>query len=194
MENSGAVLAWHYFNGFANPVPKFIQLIQDRDLWRWQYRAESEPLFYALSDMYQIPNYKDFSAYLDAAALQQAIEHGKKLISKIKAWCQLTADKAELHSFSDIHKCVVIALEVNSDQYVSELAEEIYTRQHADIVMLWHRLADNKYKMSFRNDNPAVNLSDLAQILGGGGHPRASGATVDYMPSDLLGDPRKPLN
>lgn len=52
MSHSGAVLAWHYFFGLDTTPPLFLQLIQDRDLLRWDMREMSEALSYALYETF----------------------------------------------------------------------------------------------------------------------------------------------
>ncbi len=49
------------------------------------------------------------------------------------------------------------------------------------------RLDENQVKVSMRTKRDDVNLSDLAQIFGGGGHQKAAGFTVDWQMTSQQG-------
>jgi oligoribonuclease NrnB/cAMP/cGMP phosphodiesterase (DHH superfamily) len=189
MGNSGAVLSWHYFHGIEQPAPRLLQLIEDRDLWRWQERDLSEPLFYALQERASNSNFKTYEPFLDTIKLDELIAYGKGLIAANRLWCEQKALFAEHRIFnlpgtSDEYS--VICLEVENERLVSELAEYLYTQHQVDFVMLWSQIPSGLYKISFRSNNPAVNVADIATALGGGGHPQAAGAVLDNPPNDLL--------
>ena len=182
MANSGAVLGWHYFYGADVKPPKFIQLIEDRDLWRWQQREESEPLFYGMIDRYPELDFKNYEKYLDDQQLNGLIAHGKSLIAANNRWCAETAQNAELKTFklpNSERTYSIMCQELESDKLVSELAEYLYTRHKVDFVMFWYPLSANKYKLSFRSNSPDINLGEIAKTLGGGGHRAAAGAVVE---------------
>jgi len=181
MGNSGAMLAWHYFHGLDTMPPMLIQLIEDRDLWRWSQREQSEPLFYGLIDRHPDIDFKQYEQYLDPANLQAIIEHGKSLMAANNQWCAETALQAEIKDFSvpgSAKSYRIICQELETYRLVSELAEYLYTRNQVDFVMFWYPLAENKYKLSFRTGRDDINLGEIATSLGGGGHPKAAGAVV----------------
>lgn len=189
MEHSGAVLSWHYFHGLDQPAPSLLRLIEDRDLWRWQERDSSEPLFYALQERASNGNFKTYEPYLDDAKLEELVSHGRGLIAANKHWCEQKAIFAEHRIFnlpgtSDEYS--VICMELDNDRLVSELAEYLYTKHQVDFVMLWCKTPSGLYKISFRSNNPSVNVGDIATALGGGGHAQAAGAVLDNSPNDLL--------
>jgi len=189
MNYSGAVLSWYYFNGLENPAPQFFELIQDRDLWRWQYKDLSEPVYYALIARYPQPDFRAFAKYLEPKALEDLIAYGNKLIPENEKWCQEQAQHAKLCIFTppnSTHKYRVICVEVHGEKLVSELSAHLYKLHKVDFILLWYVNRFGEYKISFRNEDPTVNLADLATSLGGGGHPRAAGVVLDYSPWELL--------
>ena len=61
MKKSGAMLAWEYFHP-GKEAPKFIQYIQDRDLWNWELPYSKE--FSAAFDM--VPwNFDEYEKFED---------------------------------------------------------------------------------------------------------------------------------
>jgi len=189
MDNSGARLAWHYFHGIDTPAPDLIQLIEDRDLWRWSQRARSEPLFYGLVDRDPDIDFKLYAQYLDASKLQALIEYGKSLMAENMRWCAETAVRAELRTFKlpDLAESYnIICQELENDRLVSELAEYLYNRNEVDFVMFWYPLTGDQYKLSFRSNKTNINLGELAKALGGGGHRQAAGTVITGSPRRFL--------
>lgn len=188
MHNSGAMLSWHYFNGLDAAPPKFISLIEDRDLWRWQYRDESEPLYYALRERSASSDFRAYIQYLEPEKLAEIIAFGKTLVAANHIWCEQTAKQAQRSIFKLPGTDVtynIMCIEVSNDKLVSELSEYLYTQHKMDFVMLWCKVGA-KYKISFRSNSPTINLGEIASALGGGGHKKAAGAVIEVSPLDFL--------
>jgi oligoribonuclease NrnB/cAMP/cGMP phosphodiesterase (DHH superfamily) len=188
MENSGAVLSWHYFHGLDKAPPRLIKLIEDRDLWRWSMRDQSEPLYYALRERAPNSDFINFLPYTQNNQLDNLIEYGKTLVAANQKWCFDAAKLAETRYFTlpgSDKTYKIMCREVDGDRLVSELAEYLYTNNEIDFVMLWSKTAESTYKVSFRSMNPEVNLSEITAALGGGGHKQAAGVVLNHSPLDF---------
>lgn len=188
MQNSGAVLAWHYFHGISTPSPKLLQLIEDRDLWLWHERDLSEPLYYALRERCPNSDFKTFAPYVDPVKLDELIAYGKTLVATNRAWCEKAALLVESKTFKlpgSEHAYNVLCGEIKTDRLVSELAEYLYTKYDVDFVMLWCKAGKESFKISFRSNKPTVNVGAIATALGGGGHKQAAGAVSNNSPWEL---------
>ncbi len=188
MENSGAILAWHYFHGVETPAPALLRLIEDRDLWRWQERELSEPLYYALRERCNNHDFKSYLPYIDADKLDELIDYGNTLVASNHKWCENAAKKIEHKTFvlpDGVQEYKIMCGELSSDKLVSELAEYLYKHNHIDFVMLWTKTKDGQYKVSFRSQEGAADVSAIAEALGGGGHVRAAGAVLNTSPWQL---------
>lgn len=188
MENSGAILSWYYFHGLDSTPPQLLSYIEDRDLWRWNDRATSEPLYYALRDKCSNSDFKTYLTYIDPDKLAELIAYGKTLVAANHKWCEEAALKAELKTFvlpttGGTYK--IMCREIDNDRLTSELSEYLYNHNDIDFVMLWCKTIDGKYKVSFRTKNPEVNVGAIATALGGGGHKQASGAVLNQSPWKL---------
>jgi oligoribonuclease NrnB/cAMP/cGMP phosphodiesterase (DHH superfamily) len=192
MENAGAILAWHYFNGVEKPAPRLLQLLEDRDLWRWDERDLSEPLHYALVDLHPKNEFRGYAKYLVSHELVKVIAYGKTLVASNNAWCAAEALKATLRTITPPNSSKtyeVVCAQLENDKLISELADYLHHNNKVDFVMLWFKKEDGKFKISFRNQTTDENVATIARIYGGGGHPRAAGATVDVSPFELLDKP-----
>lgn len=187
MNNSGAMLSWHYFHGVDTTPPRLLSLIEDRDLWRWQDRESSEPLYYALRQRCPNSNFKSYLPYLEIDKLDELIAFGKTLVAANHKWCEQAALTAKQCTFTmpDGTKYQIIAKEVDNDNLVSELAEYLYTRHAVDFIMMWCKTADGRFKVSFRANNPQINVAAIATAFGGGGHKQAAGAVLNFSPWQL---------
>jgi oligoribonuclease NrnB/cAMP/cGMP phosphodiesterase (DHH superfamily) len=188
-ENSGAVLAWHYFHGIDTQTPTLLRLIEDRDLWRWSERDLSEPLSYALYAFYPNRDFKMYEQYLQSDLLEQLIVCGKSLMAANHDWCVAASAKAEFKTLTtpiSNMKYEIICAQFDNSRLFDELAEYLYTNNTTDLVMLWYQRSDGKFKISFRGNNLNINLGEIAREFGGGGHVSAAAVVIDSTPRDYL--------
>ncbi len=188
MENSGAILAWHYFHGLEATPPQLLSLIEDRDLWRWDNRDSSEPLYYALKERCPNSDFKSFLPYVDQTKLDELIAYGKTLVAANHKWCAEAALTAKQKTFTlpgSAQTYNIMCRQVENDRLVSELSEYLYERNNVDFIMLWCKTSNGQFKVSFRSNHPSVNVGDIATALGGGGHKQAAGAVLSTDPWEL---------
>ena len=67
---------------------------------------------------------------------------------------------------------------LNYDVY-GDIAGFLSTLSEVQAVMLLREEKEGRIKGSLRTSRPDVDISTLAQQLGGGGHPKASGFVID---------------
>jgi oligoribonuclease NrnB/cAMP/cGMP phosphodiesterase (DHH superfamily) len=188
MHNSGAILAWHYFHGITTKAPKLLELIEDRDLWRWSQRDLSEPLYYGIRKRCD-EDFRSLIPYLAPDQLDELIAYGQTLVEMNKLWCINAALNTHIRDFihPDIKVKYRIACgEIANSNLVSELSEYLYTQHKIDFVMLWSKTPEKKYRINFRSNNPNIDVSKIAVMLGGGGHKQAAGAMINISPWDLI--------
>lgn len=189
MDNSGAILSWHYFHGIDATPPRLLSLIEDRDLWRWHDRPQSEPLYYALRTRCPNSNFKSYIPYVQEKKLQDLIAYGQTLVAENHRWCEQAALKARERIFivpGTGEQYKIMCREVDNDKLVSELSEYLYTKYQVDFILLWSRTNSGQYKLSFRTMHKDINLGAIAAALGGGGHKQAAGAVLNVSPEKFL--------
>ena len=87
-----------------------------------------------------------------------------------EAKIQYAVDNAEFHTFDTEHG-EVIAASTAGDFYASEVGRRLYTDHGADIVIM----AKHSGSVSLRTHDDYAVADEIAQRLGGGGHPAAAG-------------------
>lgn len=186
MQCSGCILAWHYFHGLDSSPPRILTLIEDRDLMRWSEKETSKPIAYALEELGINNDFRKLSAYSNDANLPTLVERGLKIQEETFATIAGLASKARIcnlrHPLTGF-MYQVACLEMSSYNLTNEVSEYLYNNcSKVDLTMLWHQIENNDFRVSFRTNKDTVDLSELALSLGGAGHSKKSGATINYSP------------
>lgn len=185
----GAVLTWEYF--FPDvPVPAFLYLVQDRDLWQWK-----------------IPNSRE---------LNTAFSYIGRTMEDMNTWSQLTLEQLDYYYY-DLgnmlyspkvkkakklaqkshwvecwnYKFLAIGLSPAEAPFYSDVLEYLYTNNpDSKFVCSYTKLENGKYKLSFRSPqiDDSFDCARLAQSLGGGGHYHAAGTVIDYLLWEDIGN------
>lgn len=194
MSRSGAGITWDYF--YQNvPMPNFIQMIQDRDLWKWEIteskdftagfytmcstigQMDFDGLFELFNQMYSNPEKSKF--YLDLG----------KIISTITENKAQTIGDDHMRSVSSyafngvIYKACVVNC---STDIASETGNYISSSEQIDFAVLWrYHNPSKEFYVSLRSTGD-IDVSTIAKSLGGGGHKNAAGFSTKIFPPTLF--------
>jgi len=165
MKHSGAILAWNFFHPGKEP-PKFLNYIEDRDLWKWELPYSRE--FSASFDMVPF-DFDEFDTFCDDSVFDDAIKRGSYILAYSKTVVKKICDKAVKREFED--KSVMI---VNSSHWMSEIGNRL--SQECDFAVVWFfDHASRQTIVSLRSFHDSVDVSEVAKKFGGGGHKKAAG-------------------
>lgn len=177
MNRSGAGLAWDFF--FAGkPRPKFIDYIEDRDLWRRALPGGDE-FTIALRSYPQ-----DFAVWQElwSRGADALIEEGhaiqryyRQRVEEIKrqAYRAVIAWDEGLFG-SRIQYCWI----ANAPSFAaSEVAGELCEKDDAQFGACFFELAGGGWQYSLRSRGD-FDVSEVAKVFGGGGHKNAAGFTT----------------
>lgn len=186
MSKSGALLAWEYFHWekdsggmfygedeFNPPVPKLIQYVEDRDLWRFALPHSHEINAYIQSFPMDIDNYDSTAKMLednfDGCRLAGfAIERYKDTMVKIQ--CK----NAVISPIGGYQVPVV-----NSTILFSEVGNQLCKDYpDAPFAAYYSIRRDGKKQFGLRSIGD-FDVSEVAKKYGGGGHKNASGFILD---------------
>lgn len=171
-ERSGAGMAWDYF--FIGKRPWLVDYVEDRDLWR-----------FALPNSHEVNAYIgtlpfDFDVWdsLDVG-ISFAVEHGKTVLAKVRKYCEQMILEARPVDFQGYTVPVVNAPVTD----VSELLDLLIRREFAPaggfpvFSIAWRQRKDLRFEYSLRSVG-SFDVSAIAKLYGGGGHPNAAGFTT----------------
>jgi oligoribonuclease NrnB/cAMP/cGMP phosphodiesterase (DHH superfamily) len=189
LNKSGAGLAWEYFYPDRS-IPLFLQMIQDRDLWKWEIpmsRAFCDGLFtYCISMTTSNSNvfelfdtiHNDTNKFNEIYALGVILE--KKKQKQLENIASTVTKKTYIY---DNYKVCI----TNCDhELASDLGNMILLKYDFDFVVCWkYDHINEEYWLSLRANNK-VDVSEICKKYGGGGHKNASGCSTKIHPSILF--------
>ena len=165
---SGCVLAWEHFHPNA-PTPYALQLIQDRDLWKWE-----------------LPRTRDFATALRSEPFtfdhfDRAYMEWSKLISQGAAMNRLfdqqLADITKKHMVVMINGHLGHAVNC-TPQFASE-GGNILAKKSGTFGMTWCVGDNGMANISLRSIGD-YDVSAIAKTFGGGGHRNAAGFKIPF--------------
>lgn len=184
MGKSGAVLAWEHFHP-GKRVPKLLEYVQDRDLWKWELPRSREvsaalrayPMDFEVWDELNIK-----------AILGDLAKEGEGILRFVQAEVGRIVDRAVLSDKAFPGYKVPI---VNTTAFRSEVGEELLKRYpDSPFAATYMVRPDGKVVWSLRSRGD-FDVSEIAKARGGGGHKAAAGFTVDIAGSlEVLRDAR----
>ena len=178
MTKSGAILSWEFFHP-GKEAPKFIQYIQDRDLWKWELSYSKE--FSAAFDMVPF-EFEEFEKFEDDSVFDDAVKRGSYILAYSKTVIKKVCDKASSRKMDG--KSVMV---VNSSHWMSEIGAKL--APDCDFAMIWYYdHVDRIIKVSLRSFHDAIDVCEIAKRYGGGGHRKAAGFQLpgDFKVDDMF--------
>lgn len=184
MHRSGAGLAWDYAHPGA-PRPPLINLVEARDLYRWENVEHSRDLTQVLD-----VGGRSFAAWSRFNDTLQQDEGRRALIEEGRSMRRLTTFQVEEFCRAAIPiqqqgrrgfaACV-------PPMFASEVGSALSARQPGGFGLTWSLGGDGKsIRTSWRSAHPDSPIDGLAGEYCGGGHPMAAGATLTWAQIQAL--------
>ncbi len=175
MTRSGCQITWDVFYP-DKPRPWFIDIISDRDLWKWEIPNSKELCCYLFSTGYY-EDFDDMSLLLKFTEeqKQQAIEVGEILLS-IEEKQIVSAVKQSLLTEVDVSGVKYkVRLTGCSHNIASEVGNRL-AKMDCDFSAMWrYNYEKDEWWISCRTTKDNIDLSIITRQLGGGGHQKSAG-------------------
>jgi uncharacterized protein len=173
--NSGAVLAWNYFNKYLT-TPLLLKYIEDRDLWRWKMEDSQAISMWLSSEI----NFSTIT-FREFASIAKRIEHnihavipsGRAMIKYKDGLVDSIARNARVKKVKIGENIYEVPI-VNSSILQSEVGN-IISKDHPFGIVFFENLENSKTVYSLRSSKEGLNVSEIAECFGGGGHKHAAG-------------------
>lgn len=174
LKKSGAMIAWEYVKSTTNhgrKLPPLLEHIQDRDLWKFELENTREILNMVFAERLSIANMDKFMG-LSRAGLKGLAKQGKiirnSLESMVAAIAKQCARTIVLNDYE-------VPLANANGMFASELGNNL--AREAPFAATYYDTKDFRI-FSLRSVEGGADVSEVAKVYGGGGHPRASGFRV----------------
>ena len=173
-KRSGASLCWSYL--FPDKkIPHFINVIEDRDIWKWNVKDSRSLILYLDSFPYSIEKWQEFLFDFEPenSRYNEILMQG----SAIKRYKDSTVEVL----LKSKHKMVIDGNEiwaVNSPYLRDDIGDKLLVGAPFSAVYFMDR---DQYRFSLRSSDCGMDVSVIASKLGGGGHRNAAGFTIDNL-------------
>ena len=173
-KRSGASLCWSYL--FPDKkIPHFINVIEDRDIWKWNVKDSRSLILYLDSFPYSIEKWQEFLFDFEpeSSRYNEILMQG----SAIKRYKDSTVEVL----LKSKHKMVIDGNEiwaVNSPYLRDDIGDKLLVGAPFSAVYFMDR---DQYRFSLRSSDCGMDVSVIASKLGGGGHRNAAGFTIDNL-------------
>jgi oligoribonuclease NrnB/cAMP/cGMP phosphodiesterase (DHH superfamily) len=172
--HSAIYITWRIFNP-DQKIPQFIRYIEDNDLTAGQL-SKTEAFTAALGtklSFHHIDFFKTWDKLLNPAFVENMINDGNKY-QEYKNY--LLRRNMHISSLKKLGGYNVLVANFGTVGLASDLGNKISeANPRADFVLLWgYHYNTKEYSIMLRTRKPGIDLSQIAKIYGGGGHPGAA--------------------
>lgn len=183
IKNSGCMLTWMYFHP-EQEAPEAVKLIEDFDIWKWEWKSKTEPFKYSAEALPQDPKNIKWKNLLESEnedIVRDMIEEGKAITKYINTKNEQNVLESSYQAHFEGYDCIVInQLEKGSQTF------EKFDNGDYEVLVIW-RYNGEKYIVSLYHSqhHKDIDVSEIAKKYGGGGHKGACGFTAKVLPRDL---------
>lgn len=173
MEQSGAGLTWNFFHP-GKPPPKLLQAIEDRDLWRFQYKDSNEAAMAAAS--YPMV-FELWDSLMMESAFPRLVEEGRTIAryrdkTLVDLLVQLEPTRISLGGY--------VGKIVNLPYVFASEAGQILG-EGMPFGGTYAVVGPDRVLVSLRSREEGCDVSEIAKRFGGGGHKHAAGFEIELQ-------------
>jgi oligoribonuclease NrnB/cAMP/cGMP phosphodiesterase (DHH superfamily) len=178
MTQSGAMLAWKHFHP-NKPVPKLIEYIQDRDLWKFILPNSKEVNASVQSNSIDLQSLNNFEKLLydmeDPQVIKRIRCEGEAILRSQKQFIDLSLNRSTVIvtlGGHDVPAC-------NTSIYESETASKLLDLYpDSPFSATFYYNASGEHVSFSLRCRPDFDVSEIAKLYNGGGHKMASGCKL----------------
>lgn len=173
LNKSGARLAWEYFHP-DEEVPLFVKIVEDRDLWRFALPGTREISAVVFSHPYDFHAWSGLSEACDNE-FSQLVSEGRAIERKHHK------DIAELVNATK-RRMAIGGSEVwaaNLPYTLASDAGHLMCSDDKTFAACYYDTPEGR-TFSLRSKDDGLDVSEIAKLYGGGGHPHAAGFRLPH--------------
>lgn len=174
---SGVGLTAKYFN---YPVTRWVTYIQDRDLWKFNYK-NSKAFCAKISKITK--NFETWNTVLNSIILSPSyfthfIEEGEKLLEKNEALINSYLEQSFSYLIDSIHAGLACIIKEKDRCILSELGHKLAEKSGTFGAIITEKADGTLSNIISLRSIGNYDVEKLAKLQGGGGHKNAAGYTL----------------
>lgn len=176
---SGAMIAWQYFYPTHN-VPWIIEHIDDYDRWQFKLSGTKEinKAIWATAP-WDFETWNDWVYRFPVAQRAAMIEVGTALLRDHNSRVEAGVKSGAMPCKISRNGKTFYGMALNCPPNVTSDSGHMLATEGGTYGLLWYMNKDGKVKCSLRS-NGDYDVSQIAQMFGGGGHKNAAGFEVEF--------------
>jgi oligoribonuclease NrnB/cAMP/cGMP phosphodiesterase (DHH superfamily) len=176
---SGAVLAWRYFFD-TSPIPQFVKHIDDRDRWKFLLPGTREISANVFSYEYTFENWDMLMAQEVDEQIRDGTAIQRRIVKDIKELSNVIVRRANIAGYN-------VPLANVPYQFGSDMCN--YLAKGEPFAAYYYDRPTHR-EFGLRSEIGSVNVAEIAESFGGGGHANSSGFKRSFDEARLfeLGD------
>lgn len=183
-ERSGAGIAFNYFN-HGRPFPRLVELVQDRDLWRFNFGNISRHLYSYMQFRIEFsdPLEKLFEVLdmihesLEQPTKSPIMEKGEVLSESYYKFCRNFADNRIMVKVPGWHNGLEFPVLTTNKMFGADTCSYLLKSFDYKVAGYFFLEKPNLWNWGMRGSGP-YHVADLCTRYGGGGHIHAAGFSV----------------
>jgi oligoribonuclease NrnB/cAMP/cGMP phosphodiesterase (DHH superfamily) len=183
---SGAVLTWEHFLPAA-PMPELLNIVQDHDLWRFEYPETKAMSVYLKEHLKQNRDSRNLLWALDKVVKLWTTSTGKELLLD-RANEMLRQQQEKVQYIVDNRSslitilgkpCYLASVDKEDKDLVSDVGNILAAKNDTLAIMVSYDEKTNSVIHSLRSTKTSgIDCSKIAEGFGGGGHANAAGFII----------------
>ncbi len=176
-DHSGSVLSWMYFHS-GKPVPKLLEYIEDRDLWKW--KIVDSDMICTFIDSFSF-DFKEWDKLVNLlkkdSGIKKAVSQGNLMLKhELRLMGRIIGENAKIVSFMghDVYA-------VNAPGFFASHIGNALVKKKGPFAIVWNEEKDNIH-VGLRSDG-TIDVSKIAMKFGGGGHKASAGFDLPSISS-----------
>lgn len=184
---SGAFLTWNYFFP-GQTVPKFIEYVQDNDLWSIKLDCTKQIIAYMNTIKF---NFTEYEKLLDDSYLDQIKIIGSEILKKNLIYVESKVNEAQVifMKIKDQYYFVPHVQSYTNKSEIGHFLNETYINTDFSVIYSYDK-EKNKTFFSLRSNNNNMDTTKISLIFSGGGHRNSSGFILEkshrYIPGTII--------
>ncbi|GAA0729816.1 hypothetical protein [Sphingomonas japonica] len=180
MGKSGARLAWEFCHDAD--APRLIELVEDRDLWRFQYEDTKPFSLWLRSEPFDFYRFELLDQQLnDARDCDRIMNEAQAMQRFFDAKVEEIASFAHVRAMAE-HSPIVVNC---PPMFASEVGHALLDKHPAAPFAAMFYDSHNKRMWSLRSRDDRQDVSEIAALWGGGGHRNAAGFSEALASQDV---------
>lgn len=181
-DRSGAGVTWDFFNS-GTPRPILVSLVEDRDLWKFNYKGSKEMALFIQNNP---PRdwMKFFNRFNNNSKFRSRfMRDSKSYFDEIQGLISELSRRSELFVATGGTSYRII----ESTLHHSDLANKILQDNPAiSFAVVMVNKGEGKYKLSFRSEDSRMSVGSFCERYGGGGHRNAAGLNLQLFEGETI--------